>query len=302
MEMNNHADSPLLKVEGLKQYFGKENGKQIKAVDNVSFEIYPGEVYGLVGESGSGKSTIGKAIIHLNTPTGGKILYHGRDISGKLSRSDDHFVRTHMQMIFQDPMASLNPSKCIGDIVGEGLDNIRGYRTREERREKIEKALLTVGMTPHMYDRFPAQLSGGQRQRVGIARAIIMNPDLIIADECISALDVSVQAQVVNLLKELQENTGTALLFIAHDLSMVKHISDRIGILHLGYLLETGTTEEIFGDPQHPYTRSLLSTIPSTNPLKEKMKQALSYDYAASGLDYSRGKLELVSGTHYVLR
>jgi oligopeptide transport system ATP-binding protein len=245
--------TPLLKVEGLKQYFKVNKNFTVKAVDDVSFEIYPGETYGLVGESGSGKSTIGRSIIRLYDPTAGKITFDGQDISGRLSHAQNNTLRTQIQMIFQDPMASLNPRKKVEDIIGEGLDIHHMYKTQDERREKVEKILEKVGLAPEHAERYPHQFSGGQRQRVGIARALIMNPKLIIADECISALDVSIQAQVVNLMKDIQQETGTAYLFIAHDLSMVKYISDRIGVLHLGHLLETGTTEEIFANPIHPY-------------------------------------------------
>jgi oligopeptide ABC transporter, ATP-binding protein len=205
-----------------------------------------------------------------------------------------------MQMIFQDPMASLNPRKKIGDIIGEGLDIHHMYKTKAEREEKIKAILAKVGLSPEHATRYPHQFSGGQRQRVGIARALIMNPKLIIADECISALDVSIQAQVVNLMKDIQQETGTAYLFIAHDLSMVKYISDRIGVLHLGHLLETGTTDEIFSNPIHPYTKSLLSAIPAPNPVVEKNRTALAYDYKTSGIDYKQGTQHLVDGTHYV--
>ena len=197
-------------------------------------------------------------------------------------------------------MASLNPRKKIGDIIGEGLDIHHAYMNRAERAEKIQDILAKVGLAPEHASRYPHQFSGGQRQRVGIARALIMNPKLIIADECISALDVSIQAQVVNLMKDIQQETGTAYLFIAHDLSMVKYISDRIGVLHLGHLLETGTTEEIFSNPIHPYTRSLLSAIPAPNPIVEKQRVAESYDYKTSGIDYNQGTDHLVSGSHYV--
>ena len=188
--------APLLKVEGLKQYFRVSKSYTVKAVDNVSFEIYPGETYGLVGESGSGKSTIGRSVIRLYDPTAGKITFEGQDISGRLNHSQNNTLRTQMQMIFQDPMASLNPRKKVEDIIGEGLDIHHMYKTREERREKVEKILAKVGLAPEHAERYPHQFSGGQRQRVGIARALIMNPKLIIADECISALDVSIQAQV----------------------------------------------------------------------------------------------------------
>ena len=299
-EMAAQSATPLLKVEGLKQYFKVNKNFTVKAVDDVSFEIYPGETYGLVGESGSGKSTIGRSIIRLYDPTAGKITFDGQDISGRLSHAQNNTLRTQMQMIFQDPMASLNPRKKVEDIIGEGLDIHHMYKTQDERREKVEKILEKVGLAPEHAERYPHQFSGGQRQRVGIARALIMNPKLIIADECISALDVSIQAQVVNLMKDIQQETGTAYLFIAHDLSMVKYISDRIGVLHLGHLLETGTTEEIFANPIHPYTRSLLSAIPLPNPVVEKRRVAETYDYATSGIDYSKGTSHLVSGSHYV--
>ena len=292
---------PLLQVKNLKQYFKVNSGYTVRAVDDVSFDIYPGETYGLVGESGSGKSTIGRSIIRLYEPTAGQIIFDGKDISGKLDKHATEVLRTQMQMIFQDPMACLNPRKKVGEIIGEGLDIHHLYSSHAERKEKIDRILAKVGLAPEHADRYPHQFSGGQRQRVGIARALIMDPKLIIADECISALDVSIQAQVVNLMKDIQHETGTAYLFIAHDLSMVKYISDRIGVLHLGHLLETGTTEEIFSNPVHPYTRSLLSAIPSPNPRVEKTRIAESYDYASSGIDYHAGTLHTLEGTHQVL-
>ena len=292
---------PLLQVKDLKQYFKVNSSYTVRAVDGVSFDIYPGETYGLVGESGSGKSTIGRSIIRLYEPTAGQILFDGKDISGRLDKKATQALRTQMQMIFQDPMACLNPRKKVGEIIGEGLDIHHLYSSHAERKEKIDRILAKVGLAPEHADRYPHQFSGGQRQRVGIARALIMDPKLIIADECISALDVSIQAQVVNLMKDIQQETGTAYLFIAHDLSMVKYISDRIGVLHLGHLLETGTTEEIFSNPVHPYTRSLLSAIPSPNPRVEKTRIAESYDYASSGIDYHAGTLHTLEGTHQVL-
>ena len=292
---------PLLQVKDLKQYFKVNSSYTVRAVDGVSFDIYPGETYGLVGESGSGKSTIGRSIIRLYEPTAGQILFDGKDISGGLDKKATQALRTQMQMIFQDPMACLNPRKKVGEIIGEGLDIHHLYSSHAERKEKIDRILAKVGLAPEHADRYPHQFSGGQRQRVGIARALIMDPKLIIADECISALDVSIQAQVVNLMKDIQQETGTAYLFIAHDLSMVKYISDRIGVLHLGHLLETGTTEEIFTNPVHPYPRSLLSAIPSPNPRVEKNRVAESYDYATSGIDYHAGTLHTLEGTHQVL-
>lgn len=298
--MATKEQTPLLEVKGLKQYFRINHSFTVKAVDDVSFTIRPGETYGLVGESGSGKSTIGRSVIRLYDPTAGQITFDGQDISGRLDKATNSRLRTQMQMIFQDPMASLNPRKKVEDIIAEGLDIHHMYHSREERRDKVEKILAKVGLAPEHAERYPHQFSGGQRQRVGIARALIMDPKLIIADECISALDVSIQAQVVNLMKDIQAETGTAYLFIAHDLSMVKYISDRIGVLHLGHLLETGTTEEIFENPIHPYTRSLLSAIPLPNPVVEKRRTAETYDYASSGIDYTKGTDHLVSGTHYV--
>lgn len=292
---------PLLKVENLKQYFKVSSTYTVKAVDNVSFEIFPGETYGLVGESGSGKSTIGRSVIRLYNPTAGKITFDGNDISSKMSRATTESLRTNMQMIFQDPMACLNPRKKVGEIIGEGLDIHHLYSTKAEREAKIQRILKKVGLAPEHIERYPHQFSGGQRQRVGIARALIMNPKLVIADECISALDVSIQAQVVNMMKDIQEETGCAYLFIAHDLSMVKYISDRIGILHLGHLLETGTTDEIFAHPVHPYTKSLLSAIPRPNPVVEKNRHVETYSYKSSGIDYNKGTPHVVEGTHKVL-
>ena len=292
---------PLLDVKDLKQHFKVSRKFTVKAVNGVSFQIYPGETYGLVGESGSGKSTIGRSIIRLYDPTAGKMIFDGSDISGKLSEKDKKHLRTNMQMIFQDPMACLNPRKKVLDIIAQGLDIHKLYKTKEEREEKVYKILEKVGLSKEHANRYPHQFSGGQRQRIGIARALIMNPKLIIADEAISALDVSIQAQVVNLMKDIQKETNTAFLFIAHDLSMVKYISDRIGVLHLGYLLETGTTEEIFSNPIHPYTKSLISAIPYPNPKVEKTRKSETYDYFTSGIKYEDGIKQHVDGTHYVL-
>ena len=292
---------PLLEVKDLKQHFKISRKFTVKAVNGVSFNINEGETYGLVGESGSGKSTIGRSIIRLYDPTAGNIVFDGVDISGKLSEKQKKHLRINMQMIFQDPMACLNPRKKVLDIIAQGLDIHKLYKDKKEREEKVYKILERVGLSKEHANRYPHQFSGGQRQRIGIARALIMNPKLIIADEAISALDVSIQAQVVNLMKEIQEETNTAILFIAHDLSMVKYISDRIGVLHLGHLLETGTTEEIFSNPIHPYTKSLISAIPHPNPIVEKTRISESYDYATSGINYQDGKEQHVDGTHYVL-
>ncbi|BBH27665.1 ABC transporter ATP-binding protein [Intestinibaculum porci] len=291
----------ILEVKDLKQYFKVSRKLTVKAVDGISFDIKAGETYGLVGESGSGKSTTGRSIIRLYEPTGGHIIFEGQDISGHMSKQAISTLRTKMAMIFQDPMACLNPRKKVIDIVAQGLDIHHAYSSIEERNEKVYKMLEMVGLSREHANRYPHQFSGGQRQRIGIARALIMQPDLIIADEAISALDVSIQAQVVNLMKKMQKETGAAYLFIAHDLSMVKYFSDRIGVLHLGHLVETGTSEEIFANPLHPYTKSLLSAIPHPNPRVEKTRKSFTYDYATSGLDYTKGKQQKVTDTHFVL-
>lgn len=292
---------PLLHVENLKQYFKISRTYTTKAVDGISFDIYEGETYGLVGESGSGKSTTGRSIIRLYDPTGGKIIFDGHDISGKLSKEDEAYLRQNMQMIFQDPMACLNPRRKVKDIIAQGLIIHHQYKDQADLDEKVYRILEKVGLSREQATRFPSQFSGGQRQRVGIARALIMNPRLVIADECISALDVSIQAQVVNLMKDLQDELGTTYLFIAHDLSMVKYISDRIGIMHLGHIVETGTTDEIFENAIHPYTKSLLSAIPHPNPIVEKKRVALVYDKEKEGVDYTKGVEHKLSDTHFVL-
>jgi ATPase components of various ABC-type transport systems, contain duplicated ATPase len=293
--------TPLLSVRGLKQYFKISNSYTTKAVDGVSFDIYPGETYGLVGESGSGKSTTGRSIIRLYDPTAGSIVFDGREISGKMSKEDKQYLRTNMQMIFQDPMACLNPRMKVKELIAEGFRIHKTYKTEAEIDEKVNYILEKVGLSKEHATRFAHQFSGGQRQRIGIARALVMNPKLIIADEAISALDVSIQAQVVNLMKDIQDEFKTTFLFIAHDLSMVKYISDRIGVLHLGHIVETGTTDEIFGNPVHPYTRSLLSAIPHPNPKVEKTRVALTYDKNVLGVDYTKGVIHKLSDTHEVL-
>ena len=293
--------TPLLHVENLKQYFKISRTYTTKAVDGISFDIYEGETYGLVGESGSGKSTTGRSIIRLYDPTGGKIIFDGHDISVKLSKEDEAYLRQNMQMIFQDPMACLNPRRKVKDIIAQGLIIHHQYKDQTDLDEKVYRILEKVGLSREQATRFPSQFSGGQRQRVGIARALIMNPRLVIADECISALDVSIQAQVVNLMKDLQDELGTTYLFIAHDLSMVKYISDRIGIMHLGHIVETGTTDEIFENAIHPYTKSLLSAIPHPNPIVEKKRVALVYDKEKEGVDYTKGVEHKLSDTHFVL-
>ena len=277
--------TPLLKVEGLKQYFKVNKNFTVKAVDDVSFEIYPGETYGLVGESGSGKSTIGRSIIRLYDPTAGKITFDGQDISGKLNHSQNSTLRTQMQMIFQDPMASLNERAKVEYIVAEGLLNHHLYKDQNDLHEKVMNALHEVGLLPEFASRFPHEFSGGQRQRIGIARALIVEPEFIIADEPISALDMSIRAQVLNLLRHMQKERGITYLFIAHDLSVMRYISDRIAVIHKGDIVELADAEELVTHAIHPYTRSLLSAIPMPSPRRERKKKLLVYD--PSMHDYS---------------
>ena len=291
----------ILEITGLKQYFYPDRRHTVKAVDNVSFKVRRGSTYGLVGESGSGKSTIGRALIRLNDPTAGSVRLGGTEIAGALTHETRRYITKNMQMIFQDPMASLNPRKKVVDIVAEGLDANHMCKSRDERTEKVCAMLERVGLSREFASRYPHMFSGGQRQRIGIARAIIMEPEVIIADECISALDVSIQAQVVNLMKDLLAERNLTYLFIAHDLSMVKYISDDIGVIHMGHLVETGSKEEIFNNPVHPYTKSLLSAIPEPNPLTERTKKSVAYDRVAEGVDYLEGREHYLTDTHMVL-
>lgn len=276
--MATKEQTPLLEVKGLKQYFRINRSFTVKAVDDVSFTIRPGETYGLVGESGSGKSTIGRSVIRLYDPTAGQITFDGQDISGRLDKATNSRLRTQMQMIFQDPMASLNPRKKVEDIIAEGLDIHHMYHSREERRDKVEKILAKVGLAPEHAERYPHQFSGGQRQRVGIARALIMDPKLIIADECISALDVSIQAQILNLMAELQDKYKLTYVFISHNLSVVKHVCDRIAVMYLGNIVELADKRELFANPAHPYTQALLDAIPIPDPDVTSMSGTLGGD------------------------
>ncbi len=267
---------PLLSVRDLEVCFGKRRNA-FRAVDHVSFDIYKGETFGLVGESGSGKTTIGRAIARINPITAGEVIFKGERISGRISRALDKRVTRQIQMIFQDPMASLNERAKVDYIVSEGLYS--GERISEaERKTRVEKALMEVGLLPEFATRFPHEFSGGQRQRIGVARALIMQPEFIIADEPISALDVSIRAQVLNLLSDLQRERGLTYLFISHDLSVMRFICDRIAVIHKGVLVELADTEKLFAHPLHPYTRALLSAIPLPDPAREKNKKLLVYD------------------------
>ena len=267
----------LVEVENLTVQFGSKR-KPFTAVDNVSFHIYQGETFGLVGESGSGKTTIGRAIIRIHPTSGGKVLFDGQQINGRISRELDREVTRRIQMIFQDPMSSLNERAKVDYIVSEGLYAPGHKHTEAERREKVAKALSDVGLLPEFASRFPHEFSGGQRQRIGIARAVIMQPEMIIAYEPVSALDVSIQAQLINLLNDLRERLGLTILFIAHDLSVVKYFSDRIGVMYFGKMVELADSDELFKNPLHPYTKSLLSAIPLPDPVYEKQRTRIIYN------------------------
>ncbi|MFE5319881.1 ABC transporter ATP-binding protein [Paenibacillus sp. NPDC056579] len=267
------SGKPLLEVRNLQKHFQVSNGKTLKAVDNLNFSINQGETFGLVGESGCGKSTAGRTIIRLYEATGGEVLFNGENIHNLRGRKLNEF-RRQMQMVFQDPYASLNPRMTVGNIIAEGVD-IHGLYTGAKRKERVFELLEAVGLNSEHASRFPHEFSGGQRQRIGIARALAIEPKFIIADEPISALDVSVQAQVVNLFKKLQKEHGLTYLFIAHDLAMVKHISDRIGVMYLGKLVEVTTSDELYAKPLHPYTESLLSAIPIPDPEVERTRERI---------------------------
>ena len=290
----------LLEIKDLTICFGPRS-RRFTAVNNVSFDIYRGETFGLVGESGSGKTTVGRSIVRINPVHSGEILYKGQRIDGTISKDLDRQVTRSIQMIFQDPMASLNERAKIDYIVSEGLFNLGRSMTAEERREKVSKALLDVGLLPQFASRFPHEFSGGQRQRIGIARALIMEPEFIIADEPISSLDVSIRAQVLNLLASLQKERDLTYLFIAHDLSVMRFITDRIAVIRKGTIVELAETEALFAHPLHPYTRSLLSAIPMPDPVYEKNKVLEVYDPGMH--DYAKEKpvwTEVEPG-HFVL-
>ena len=297
--MSNTASDVLLSARGISVTFGK--GKRaFHAVKNVSFDIYRGETFGVVGESGSGKTTIGRAIMRIQPLSGGEIVYGGQRISGSIPHELDNEMTRKIQMIFQDPMASLNERAKVEYIVAEGLYNISRYVSREYVKEAVSRALSDVGLLPEFASRFPHEFSGGQRQRIGIARALIMQPEFIVADEPISALDVSIRAQVLNLLNDLKAKRGLTYLFIAHDLSVVRFISDRIGVIHKGRIVELAESEELFRHPLHPYTQALLSAVPNPNPYLERSKKLVVYNPDLH--DYSVDKptwCEILPG-HYV--
>ncbi|EON73222.1 ABC transporter ATP-binding protein [Lysinibacillus sphaericus] len=294
--MTKSGAKKILEIKNLKQHFGSPSNP-IKAVDGISFDVYEGETLGLVGESGCGKSTTGRSIIRLYDITDGEIIFDGENVHGKKSKNDLKNFNRQMQMIFQDPYASLNPRMTAGEIISEAFDIHGLYKNKVERREKITQLLEAVGLNKEHANRYAHEFSGGQRQRIGIARALSLDPKFIIADEPISALDVSIQAQVVNLLKQLQKERGLTYLFIAHDLSMVKYISDRIAVMYRGQIMEIGKADDIYNRPVHPYTKSLLSAIPLPDPLSEKRRQRIPYQHTE--VDDSATYQE-VGGQHYV--
>ena len=290
----------LLEIRHLSVRFGRRR-KPFTAVDDVSFDIYRGETFGLVGESGSGKTTIGRAIIRINPMSDGEVIYKGEKINGKISRELDKKVTQQIQMIFQDPMASLNERAKVDYIVSEGLLNVRHDLSREQRSELVSKALLEVGLLPEFASRFPHEFSGGQRQRIGIARSLIMEPEFIIADEPISALDVSIRAQVLNLLGRLQKERGLTYLFIAHDLSVMRFICDRIAVIHKGVIVELAETEKLFAHPLHPYTRALLSAIPMPDPVSEKKKVLEVYDPSCHHYETDKPAWTEIEEGHFIM-
>ncbi|MCT7858411.1 MAG: ATP-binding cassette domain-containing protein, partial [Lactobacillus crispatus] len=271
-----------------------------KAVDDVSFNIYEGETFGLVGESGSGKTTTGRSILQLYKPTSGEVIFEGKNVADLKSRADKLAFTRDAQMIFQDPYASLNPRMTVEDIIAEGLDIHHLVKNKDERTERVEELLETVGLNASHASRFPHEFSGGQRQRIGIARALAVEPKFIVADEPISALDVSIQAQVVNLMIELQKKRGLTYLFIAHDLSMVKFISDRIGVMHYGKLLEVGPADDVYDRPLHDYTKSLISAVPIPDPEVERSRTRIPYDAQKEEMDGKQRSMHEIRPGHFV--
>ena len=295
---NSENRKKLIEVKHLKQYFGSKKNV-VKAIDDISFEIFEGETFGLVGESGSGKSTTGRALLRLYKPTDGEILFEGKDIANLKKGKELLEFRKEAQMIFQDPYASLDGRMKVRDIIAEGIDIHGLAKTAEERDAMVDELLEIVGLNKEHANRYPHEFSGGQRQRIGIARALAVNPKFIVCDEAISALDVSIQAQIVNLLKRLQKEIGLTYLFIAHDLSMVKYISDRIAVMYRGRIVEMGSADCVYNNPQHPYTKSLLSAIPLPDPREEKNRKRLAY----KGEGFSEeASLQEVEPGHFVLR
>lgn len=297
--MANDNKEVLLDVKHLEITF-YQNKKRFRAVKDANFQIYKGETFALVGESGSGKTTIGRSIIRLNPTSDGEIIYKGKKINGKISKEEEREVVRNIQMIFQDPAASLNERATIDYCISEGLYNFKLFENEEDREAKVDHALKSVGLLPEHKSRYPHEFSGGQRQRVGIARAMIMEPEFIIADEPISALDVSIRAQVLNLMNKFKEERGLTYMFIAHDLSVVRYFSDRIAVIHNGRIVEVAPTEVLFKYPLHPYTISLLQAVPMPDPIIEKKKELVIYDDSERDLSGPKPKLTEIRPGHYV--
>ena len=298
--MAKELNEVLVSVKNMEVTFGSKRNKFV-AVKGVSFDIYKGETFGLVGESGSGKTTIGRAIIRINPMSAGEVIFKGEKINGKISKELDKKVTQQIQMIFQDPMASLNERAKVDYIVAEGLLNVRHDLDEKQRAEMVSKALLEVGLLPEFASRFPHEFSGGQRQRIGIARSLIMEPEFIIADEPISALDVSIRAQVLNLLGRLQKERGLTYLFIAHDLSVMRFICDRIAVIHKGVIVELAETEKLYQHPLHPYTRALLSAIPMPDPDSEKKKVLEVYDPSCHHYETDKPVWTEIEDGHFIM-
>ena len=298
MAQNGEKREKILEIKDLCMEF--QDGKQtVKAVNHVSFDIYKGENFGLVGESGCGKTTLGRTLIRLYDPTSGEILFNGKNISGKLSRADRDYVTRNLAMIFQDPISSLNPRMTVQEIIEEGLKT-RGEKDKEVLRKAVSDILKKVGLLPEHGTRYPHEFSGGQRQRIGIARSLVVKPSFIIADEPVSALDVSIQAQVINLLMDIKKEMDLTILFIAHNLAVVKYFSDRIGVMYFGNMVELADADELYDHPVHPYTKALLSAIPQPDPLSEKNKERLYYDPSIHDYSVEQPRFQEILPGHFV--
>ena len=298
MAQNDEKREKILEIKDLCMEF--QDGKQtVKAVNHVSFDVYKGENFGLVGESGCGKTTLGRTLIRLYDPTSGEILFNGKNISGKLNRADRDYVTRNLAMIFQDPISSLNPRMTVQEIIEEGLKT-RGEKDKEVLRKAVSDILKKVGLLPEHGTRYPHEFSGGQRQRIGIARSLVVKPSFIIADEPVSALDVSIQAQVINLLMDIKKEMDLTILFIAHNLAVVKYFSDRIGVMYFGNMVELADADELYDHPVHPYTKALLSAIPQPDPLSEKSKESLYYDPSIHDYSVEQPRFQEIRPGHFV--
>ena len=298
MAQNDEKREKILEIKDLCMEF--QDGKQtVKAVNHVSFDVYKGENFGLVGESGCGKTTLGRTLIRLYDPTSGEILFNGKSISGKLNRADRDYVTRNLAMIFQDPISSLNPRMTVQEIIEEGLKT-RGEKDKEVLRKAVSDILKKVGLLPEHSTRYPHEFSGGQKQRIGIARSLVVKPSFIIADEPVSALDVSIQAQVINLLMDIKKEMDLTILFIAHNLAVVKYFSDRIGVMYFGNMVELADADELYDHPVHPYTKALLSAIPQPDPLSEKNKKRLYYDPSIHDYSVEQPRFQEIRPGHFV--